>query len=225
MRFFAAPALLLMLVSPSLASMQIILNGTTPVLEDPIPGNNDFISFLGTGGLGYQQIVMGDVGFTQAGTLTFYAHASESSFTNTFKINGLPSFTELSDIAWNSPITEIGTIAVTTLDTLFSLGAEFTTSHAGNGGVNAKIKQDAGFGIFANKSGTATITGPYTTLYFGYDDNGATPDDDNHDDLIISAVFAPLLGPPPGIPEPVSGVVWASLCGLSVLMTGRRVKF
>jgi hypothetical protein len=46
------------------------------------------------------------------------------------------------------------------------------------------------FGIFLPDDATSVFTPTPDsedryTLWFGYDDTGATPDDDNHDDLII----------------------------------------
>jgi hypothetical protein len=96
------------------------------------------------------------------------------------------------------------------------LNARFTTT--GIGGSNAPITH-SGFGIFAEETaGGSTITAPYSQLYFGYDDNGAGPDD-NHDDLIVRAVFTPQS---PVVPEPISLFVWSGLLATAVLATGSR---
>jgi hypothetical protein len=214
MRLIAAYLTLLVFSGPAWASLQII---PSSVLEDPIPSNNDFASQLGA--LGLDRIIQGNVKITAPGTLSFYAHASESGFTNTFRV-GTYSFTESPDIPWNPAgilinVTPISVSAGMLLSDAV-LNARFTTT--GSGGLNAPITH-AGFGIFAEETpGGSTITAPYSQLYFGYDDNGAGPDD-NHDDLIVRAVFTPLAQV---VPEPISLFVWSGLLAAAVLVTGGR---
>jgi hypothetical protein len=216
MRLVAFLFALFVLFEPASASLQII---PSSVLEDPIPSNNDFASKLGA--LGLDRIIQGNVQMTAPGTLSFYAHASESGFTNTFLVGGY-SFTESSDIPWNAAGILINATPISVSAGMLlsdaALNARFTTT--GNGGLNAPITH-AGFGIFADETaGGSTITGPYTQLYFGYDDNGAGPDD-NHDDLIVRAVFTPLAQV---VPEPISLLVWSGLVATAVLATGRRQR-
>jgi hypothetical protein len=164
------------------------------------------------------------VQITEAGTLTFYAHASESGFTNTFSMGLSPNNvtkTETSDInPWvDSPIS-FGSIFVPAATTFSALNAIFTTTDSG--GINAPMMHQ-GFGIFAKTGWTdGTLT---NQLYFGYDDNGAGPDD-NHDDLIIRVDFVPATtgGPPPGVPEPISALVWGALAFVGMLVSGNRLR-
>lgn len=212
MRSSIAVLILLVFGVPASASLEIM---PLDVLEDPLPSSNDFLAELTS--LGLDRLVQGNVKITANGTLSFFAHASESAFTNTFSVGGF-SFTEYSDISWDAAGTLINLTPISvTAGMLLSdavLNAQFTTN--GAGGLDAKPNED-GFGIFANEAGDgSTITGPYSRLYFGYDDNGAGPDD-NHDDLIISVVFTPA-----AVPEPGAFIVWGGLALLGSLVSRRR---
>jgi hypothetical protein len=217
----AALLMLLSFVSPASASLEIVPIG---LLGDPIPGSNDFIANLTA--QGFDRIVQGNVTINATGTLDFYAHAQESGFTNSFSVGGF-SYTESPAInSWIEPgiLISSAPIQVTAgmlLNNLL-LSALFTTT--GSGGLNAAITSD-GFGIFAEETADGgTFIGPYTRLFFGYDDNGAGPDDD-HDDLIVSVLFTPLAqaASVSHNPEPSSLIVWGGLISATVLATrGRR---
>ena len=133
-------------------------------------------------------MAVADVIATEAGTLRFFAHASESGFTNTFHINdtlGNPySYTEVGAVTgWDDPLVPFAEFDVPLNTTFSSLLARFTTNGtppASTPGVDANIGE-IGFGIFVASNGDYD---PFH-LYFAYDDNGAGPDD-NHDDLIVS---------------------------------------
>lgn len=213
------------LAAPASASLQI----------DPIPGavtaidsGNNFMGNLAT--LGLTHITKGNILVTVPGTLTFFAHASESGYINTFSvgITDVLTFTENPDIlTWNAAGTQITNVGATVnsittaaATSLFDLLAKFTS----NIGVTA-TPGSVEFGIFVDSTGNYNPLGTTpTTMYFGYDDNGASPDDDNHDDLIVSVRFSPsgtTGGNPPGtVPEPLSGIVWGLLAAAAVVLPG-----
>ena len=230
MRCFVSALLVIAAASPTMASLQIvnIFQSASPDFRNPInippTPSNDFSPELF--GLNLAKIVVGDIQLTLPGNLLFFAHASESGFTNTFKAgnSGEVSYTEpANDLRpWHNHDVPIGQILNLPAGTLLSsLNAIFTTT--GSGGAPAAITT-VGFGIFTQLNPNGSIkSGPYGEIYFGYDDNGAGPDD-NHDDLIISVQFQsrPLDGTPPDVsaPEPVSFVVWGMLAAATCLAPG-----
>jgi hypothetical protein len=212
MRYLLVALSLLIFVAPVSASLQIV---SPTLLQDPIPDNNDF-KYTNLNPMGLYRIVLGDVKVNGNGVLNFVAYASESGFTNSFKVASY-TFTENPDInPWYGPGYLINSSPIPVTDGMLlsdaALNARFTTT--GSGGLDAAIKDD-GFGIFVGQS----IESSYTTLYFGYDDNGAGPDD-NHDDLIVSVTFTPdsLTGTSP-VPEPISFLVWGGLAGVVGLVS------
>jgi hypothetical protein len=228
MRRVTALLLVLFAAAPAAASLQIVNIHQTGVPGDlldpanipPFP-SNDFSSDLFA--LSLAKIVVGDIQLNLPGHLYFFAHASESGFTNTFKAgnSGEVSYTEpANDLQpWHDYDVPIGQILNVPAGTLLSsLNAIFTTT--GSGGMPAAILS-GGFGIFTEVNQNGSIkTGPYDEVFFGYDDNGAGPDD-NHDDLIISVQFRPLPpGGTPQVPEPVSVVVWGLLAAATILVPG-----
>ena len=217
MRYLLIAASMLVFVSPASASLQI-LSPTSNLMNSSL---NDFADDLDDLTPALVKVVTGDVKVLAAGTLSFFAHASESGFTNTFHIFDTSSneYTyEEHELGWNAgvPIASFGVPANALLSQLL---ASFTTSGIPptSNGKNAKINDaNEGFGIFVD------INGNYdpTHLYFGYDDNGAGPDD-NHDDLIVSVVWSGPLGGTPGtVPEPVSFVVWGMLAAAAIVVPG-----
>jgi hypothetical protein len=212
--FAVASLLSIILATPSFASLQIV--GGNSIVGIPVPGND----FAGPGKpltlLGLTHLVVGDVSVTGPGYFSFFVHGSESGYRNSFAVDGLPTFQEpeFSDIPWDGLGYHIGDLPILAAGTtlLSSLNAIFT------GGDAAPIT-DPEFGIFIS-SATVDPSG-YDRLYFGYDDNGANKDD-NHDDLIVSVTFTadPGTNPPPGLPEPFSGLVWCGLAAAAVLAPG-----
>jgi hypothetical protein len=213
MRYLLIAVSMLVFVSPASASLQII----SPSPNSMNSSFNDFADDLDDLTPALVKVVAGDVKVLAAGTLSFFAHASESGFTNTFHIFDTSSneYTyEEHELAWNEagvPIVSFGVPANTLLSQLL---ASFTTD--GSNGIDASINEpnNPGFGIFvASDEGYDP-----NHLYFGYDDNGAGPDD-NHDDLIVSVVWSKPLGGTPGtVPEPVSFVVWGMLAAAAVVV-------
>jgi hypothetical protein len=223
----AFAVLAVMMATPAWAALQI---ATSSVINNPIPANNNFASdiasALGTT-VGTTMNVNSDITVFGDGTIQFFAVASESGYINTFDILGAASlisggdYTEdgggpTQDIPWDDSRPAFATISVNNGDLLSTL-VRFSSSGGTTSSPGQTVGAGAlGFGIFVS-SGAGD---PYSSnvLYFGYDDNGAGPDD-NHDDLIVRAVFTP-------VPEPASLIVWgllaSSAVGLAVFRNRRR---
>jgi hypothetical protein len=217
------PALLLMLLSsPVFASLQLV----SPTASTNILDINDFKGVLSSDWSLEKILTAIDVKVVGDGFLQFFVHGSESGFVNTFTA-GAATFTEPTvpspaDVPWNGPGTAFGPLIAVSDGNLLgaTLGAKFTTT--GSGGQPALLggtSPDVGFGIFLKADGSHDPN----RLFFGYDDNGAGPDD-NHDDLIISVLFTSLSGAPPELPEPISCVVWGCLGWIAFFVTGRRER-
>jgi hypothetical protein len=203
-RHLAALALLSAVAIPTGASAQEVQINTGA--ETGISGLNNFIANLNA--LGY-------TGFTSTGAslildansvIDFYFHGSESGYNDTFTA-GSASVTEMTPLtAWIPAGTYIGTDAFTA-GSLAGL-LNFTS----NTGTPATVGE-SGFGIFL-KEGFVSGT-KVNEFIIGYDDQITSPDDDNHDDLIIRAVVR-------GVPEPGT---WAMLLfGFGALGAAMRRK-
>jgi hypothetical protein len=229
MRYTAllAIAVLAAIAQPSVASLNIINGANLTAL--PINGNDfngnldDFVDQLYNNGA--------DVQATAAGTVQFYLHASESGFTNQFvkgtwngagtSFTGGTVFGTESENAWSNLGTAIGLpIAVLAGDKFSTLGIGFHVQGTPSGSLDARAGT-AGFGVFRL---AASGDNGYTRLFFGFDDNGAGVDD-NHDDMIVSAVFTPDANPLAVVPEPMSLAIWCGLAvtfGVSQMLVRRR---
>ena len=193
------------------ANASITLMGET-ISDATIPGSNDFKSDLEA--LGFDQLVYGDIKSTSRQKLTFFFHAAESGFENSFNLNGVDVFTEDNE-SWMAAGIEIGSVNVEIGDVIGLSGLDLIGFTAGGGsdGVDARLGEEA-FGIFKNTSGSGSFLGSDGRTYFGFDDNGSGPDD-NHDDIIVSVAFS-------SIPEPTSVLVWAGLIGLCASRRRKR---
>jgi hypothetical protein len=236
MRYVLAALIAVLLATPVSASLQIVdiynnVGDPTDIMNpENIPAYpfNDFANTLTASPLNLVKVVVGNVMVSGPGTLYFYAHGSESGFTNTFSVGPL-TYTESSDInPWNPdgiPITSLDTLTTSifvsgpTLLSAIGLDARFTTTGTPPSGKNAKITE-GGFGIFAKYESGSIVTDGYSELYFGYDDNGADRDD-NHDDLIVRVLFVPSsVDGSLETPEPVSAVVWGLLAAAAMVVPG-----
>jgi hypothetical protein len=194
--------------STSDADASVTLLGAT-VLDPVIPNNNDFKSDLMA--LEFSSLVMADIQSNSRQRLTFYAHAAESGYNNSFEIDGTSVFTESNEM-WDADGIVVGSINVDIGDIIGIGGLDrirFTST--GNPSVDASLGE-AGFGVFQNVDGGYFASDG--RMYFGYDDDGSGPDD-NHDDIIISARLT-------SVPEPTSLAIWASLVGLCVAPRRRK---
>jgi hypothetical protein len=199
-KLLAIAALGACLATPALADFTVI-GGTTQPL--PILGN-DFNADLAALGFDTEGVGSG-LSVLPGDKVEFYAFGSESSFFDSFVVNGVTLFSETdsgktyydSSVALGGEIYGTGTI----LDLLFDVDNDF-----GSGvGINATIDQ-SGFAIIYN----AAATGDWVALAF--DDNGAGPDD-NHDDLIILAH---------AVPEPTTWALMIAAFGMLGWSVRRR---
>ncbi len=213
MKTFTACLLAGCVAGPAFGGL-VITNGQ---VSTSIPSNNDFKSDLN--GLGFDRVYNegSDIMATQTGQVLFYYHAAESTWDNQFVINGTVSDDDLTpgtvlrteaDENWLGAAGEfIGSINIAAGQKFSDLGIGFNVT---NGNPNQAIDGPAGtvgFGAFFNEAAGGNGVS-YRRIYVGFDDNGHQLDD-NHDDMIISAVF---------VPEPGS----MALLGLGGLLVARR---
>ena len=213
-KFILASALVLAFGSQASASMSI----TSGLGQTAVPAANNYIGDLSA--LGYNQLFNGgaDVTVNATGSIKFYYHGAESGFQETFVAPPL-SFDETDGTGvdtWNGPGVLIGAINVTAGQLFSTLGIGFTSSGPGGGQAGTPS-----FGVFIHDSQlTAGVFNgnTSTTVYFGFDDDPIV-DDDNHDDMIVSAVWSPDVIQE--VPEPASMAVWG-LGALGMMVARRR---
>lgn len=176
--------------------------------EGAIPGANNFSVDLT--GLSLTQILNGKLTASSSGQVLFYYHGSESGYSNSFTARNQDnsvavSYTENTNFdAWNPGGSFLGSLNVNAGDIL---KLEFNSNVGPVHAINT-----AQFGIFAQSGGSVFANNG--RIYFGHDDGGAGPDD-NHDDMMISAVF---------IPEAGSLAMWVGLLGLGTVRLRRARK-
>jgi hypothetical protein len=178
------------------AAASFVLSVANPIA--PVPSNNDFQSQLNGLGFDFFTSVGADIGIDGPAQIDFYFYGSESGNDDTFTAIGDVGTTTFTE---NTPFTNwgpqwIGSIvfngAVTSLTNAFTFTSSGANAAAGTVG-------QGGFGIFL---GSNDVSGNYSTLWFGYDDQ-LTNVDDNHDDFIVKAVVS-------GIPE---ASTWGMMIG------------
>lgn len=206
-KHLAALALLPVLASPVPASAAaIITEGTFTSTE--IPDNNDFKVQLTA--LGYDRYTStgASIFLDEDSIIDFYFLGSESGFADTF-LSGVLTLTE----AFNTNNFPDGAL----IGSRFFAGGLVAGGEVGftsDLGTPASLG-DAGFGIFLKTGWVSGVT-PVNAFIIGYDDQITSPDDDNHDDLMILAVVRS------AVPEPGT---WATLLfGFGALGAAMRRK-
>lgn len=226
MKYALTTLALLVITSPAMAAFRVV-DGAG--LTD-IPGSNDFKSALESPAYKLTDIYNGgaDVLVTAPGVVKFYYLGSESGYHNQFVVGatgqtgntlngGTALRTETSSGIEGLFNEYIGQLVVTSASrfSVPGLGVGFRVA-SGGGDAKDALAGTPGFGVFLDL--TNFLLTDYTTgdgvseLYFGFDDNGAGPDD-NHDDMLIRAVFepSPLLT---SVPEATSLITWLCLAGV-----------
>lgn len=172
----------------------IAIDNINPVASTiDIVSSNDFKSTLA--GLGVNTYTLGaSLGLDSAGSVTYYYYGKEAGYRNDFLTGNLSyssGYTPTSQNRFASPI-EIGSVSTGPGLLDFS----FCSYSAGPSlvGCSTNAQNDA-LGMSSFQSIAFNITG--NTAWLFWDDSGAGPDD-NHDDMIIKAVFTPSTS----VPEP-----------------------
>jgi len=198
----------------SLASVShagfIAIDNVSPAGQtDVVASNNNFaveLASLGIGTYATGYSLATDV----AGTVSFYYYGKEAAYNNEFRTAGLPAYStgySSYESYFGSPI-ELGTITVGPGLLDFSFCAY---DNGASVGCVSNLAND-GLGMGARQSIAMYITD--STAWLFWDDSGAGPDD-NHDDMIIKAVFRPT-----EVPEPATG----ALLGLGLLAMGAAAR-
>src|SRR6185436_1045138 len=187
--------------------------GGTPQSTIPIVGNNDFRTTLA--GIGVTSYPLGaSLGVNEAGSVTYYYYGKEAGYLNVFNAGALSyssGFTPTSQSSFPNGIL-IGSVAAASNSLL---DFNFCAYSAPNVQVGKCISNAAndGLGLGSFQSIAFSVAGNVAWLF--WDDSGAGPDD-NHDDMLIKAVFTPR-----SVPEPAT----LGLFGLGLLgawVAGRR---
>ena len=178
-----------------------------------VMNSNDFKGTFA--GLGVTTYTLGaSLGLDTAGTVTYYYYGKEAGYSNTFTSGALSystGYTPTTQNYFGAPI-QIGTRAVGPgiLDFNFCSFSSGTTgvgcvSNAQNDALSLGSLQSIAMSIGSNVS------------WLFWDDSGAGPDD-NHDDMLIKAVFTPATS----VPEPGTlGLVGLGLIGLGFARRAR----
>lgn len=206
-RLLAASILALTIATPAAAATTFTVTfGASPITYS----NNDFGG--GLGGLSpalTKYVAEGaSLALTGPGIVDFYYIGAESGYTNKFTAtNGLQpavTKTESNESLFGLPLPPIGSLTYASGGTILASSWIFTSNQSGIGGLGraANIGQN-GFGFFVPGNAVGSYSN-ISTIYFGYDDQQFSGDDDNHDDLVMYATVRAL----PPVPEPAT---WAMM--------------
>lgn len=243
-------SLSLTFATPVSASLQVV-SGAGLIA---IPDDNDFSGELL--GYGLTQVFQGgaDVKFLSDGMLSFFHYGSESSYKNGFVVGGewrgsgsaLESGDSLGLVGgdviaeglngWQSdpPAALLKfSVAKDTYLSDYGIGFRVLDKNSNSGVAIDAIAGTAGFGIFVgDEYDAADPSLTYKSLFVGFDDNGASPED-NHDDMIMRISFSfakkaakadkkPSKDGVGAVPEAASIMTWGGLLATTVLIFRRR---
>jgi PEP-CTERM motif len=199
-------AVLVGIASSAQAGFVKIDADVTPLMEtSEISNANDFKGIFN--GLGVTDYTLGaSLGVDVAGTVSYWYFGKEAGYRNDFSTGGLSyssGFTPTMQNKFGAPV-YIGSVDVGpgALDFRFCAFSSPTVSQ----GCLTNLQND-GVGLGAYQSIAFSTSGNLAWLF--WDDSGAGPDD-NHDDMLIKAVFSPR-----SVPEPAT----LGLFGLGLLGT------
>lgn len=172
--------------------------------------SNDFKTIFS--GLGVTTYTLGaSLGVDSAGSVSYYYYGKEAGYENVFKsgsLNYSSGYTPQTQNFFAAPKL-IGSVDVTAGILDFGFCA-FSSPGVSQGCITNK--QNDGLGLLSFQSIAFSAAGNLAWLF--WDDSGAGPDD-NHDDMLIKAVFTPR-----SVPEPAT----LGLLGLGLLGTWLSAK-
>ena len=178
--------------------------------EKTVVNNNEFKADLAS--LGVTKYTTGvTLGVDQAGSITYYYYGKEAGYNNVFLTDDIVFWTGYTPTLQNyfsNPI-KIGSesVGAGALDLAFcSLSGGYSLVGCVSNDLNDLLSWNSSQSIAYSVSGN--------TAWLFWDDSGAGPDD-NHDDMLIKAVFTPK-----GVPEP--GTLGLFGLGLLGLWAGSR---
>ena len=207
-KFVAAAALLGTAAAAQASFIEIDADATPKSTIDIVPAN-DFVTILA--GLGVTRYTSGaSLATDVAGYVTYYYYGKEAGYRNVFQSGGLsyntgytPERQNLFGSPWVIGWAEVG---AGLLDFRFC-AYNYEAALAGC----VSNAQNDGLGLYSFQSIALSIVGDSAWLF--WDDSGAGPDD-NHDDMLVRAVFSTTRP----VPEP--GML--ALFGLGLLAAGLR---
>ncbi|HET9445047.1 MAG TPA: PEP-CTERM sorting domain-containing protein [Steroidobacteraceae bacterium] len=190
--------------------------GTTPKSTIDVVPANDFLASLA--GLGIETYTLGaSLSTNTAGWVTYYYYGKEAGYRNDFRAGGgslwhTTGFAPAQDLFGNPYRIGTAQVGAGVLDFSFCAYAYNEISPLLQGCVSNAQNDDKA--LYSYQSIALSIVGESAWLF--WDDSGAGPDD-NHDDMLIRAVFSAT-----PVPEPAT----LTLFGLGLLGIGlvRRRK-
>ena len=187
----------------------------TTTTEEYTPKGNDFQESLDGIFGGPTHVWEGTLQFTAAGTLYLYYHGAESGYVNSFTADTATMTEGDERDIFNSPLL-IGTISVSAGEVL------------GPGPVREGLRSLQTVALLPlwgcaslgssdrNLARVTRTSSPMITSISATTTMEPSPDDDNHDDMIVSAYFEA------AVPEPLSVAVWAVLGVVGLAPVRRR---